>query len=106
MPLEALSEDSSEDSSRVSAMFFAPGYGLLVMFTLYRVAFTPASKPYRIELLFTYKNGDFGAISVTERSGAMAIFKVERVTCGLGVHTIAGSQKRARLRAASLFLQI
>ena len=64
-------------------MFFAPGYGLLVMFTLYQVAFTPASKPYRIELLFTYKNGDFDAISVTERSGAMnivgamAIFKVE-----------------------------
>ena len=75
--LEALSEDSSEDSSRVFAMFFAPGYGLLVMFTLYQVAFTPASKPYRIELLFTYKNGDFGAISVTERSGATAVFKVE-----------------------------
>ena len=32
--------------------------------TLYRLAFAPARKPYQIGPLFTYKNGDFGAISV------------------------------------------
>ena len=38
------------------------------MFTLYRIAFVPARKPYRIGFQFTHKNGDFGAISVTEQS--------------------------------------
>ena len=38
----------------------------------------PAQKPYRIAILFTRKNGDFGAISVTERSCAAPISKVER----------------------------
>ena len=37
------------------------------LFTIYGIAFTPARKPYWIGLLFTHKNGDFGAISVTER---------------------------------------
>ena len=32
--------------------------------TLYRLAFAPARKPYQIGPLFTYKNGDFGAISL------------------------------------------
>ena len=40
------------------------------MFTTYRLAFTPERKPYLIVFLFTYKNGDFGAISATERSAA------------------------------------
>ena len=31
------------------------------MFTLYWIAFAPARKPYRIRLLFTHENGDFGA---------------------------------------------
>ena len=47
------------------------------MLTLCRVALAPARKLYRIELLFTHKNGDFGAISVTERSCAAPISKVE-----------------------------
>ena len=34
--------------------------------SLYRVAHTPAQKPYRIGPLFTHKNDNFGAISVTE----------------------------------------
>ena len=46
------------------------------MFTLNRIAFAPARKPYRIGLLFTYENGDFGTISVTERSYAAPISKV------------------------------
>ena len=46
------------------------------MFTLYRIAFAPARKPYRIRLLFTHENGDFGAISVTERSCAAPISKL------------------------------
>ena len=47
------------------------------MFTFYRVAFAPARKPYRIGLLFTHNNGDFGAISVTERSCPHVISKLE-----------------------------
>ena len=46
------------------------------MFTLYRIVFAPARKPYRIGLLFTYENGDFGTISVTERSHTAPISKV------------------------------
>jgi len=43
-----------------------------LMFILYRRAFAPARKPHRhrIGLLFTQKKGDFGAVSVTERSCA------------------------------------
>ena len=40
-----------------------------VMFTLYRMALASARKPYLEGLLFTHKNGDFGAISVTEPRG-------------------------------------
>ena len=46
-----------------------------VMITLYRVAVAQARKSYRIGLLFTRKNGDFGAISVTERSCSVPISK-------------------------------
>ena len=45
--------------------------------TLYQVAFTPAQKQYWIGLLFTHKNGDLGAISVTERCCAAPVSKVE-----------------------------
>ena len=49
------------------------------MFTLRRIAsFTPARKPFQIDLQFKHKNSDFGAISVTERSCASPILKVER----------------------------
>ena len=48
------------------------------MFTLWRMAFAPAKKQYRIGLLFSHKNGDFGVISVTERSCAALISTVER----------------------------
>ena len=48
------------------------------MFTLYWIAFAPARKSYRtLGLLFTRNNGDFGAISVTERSCAAQFSKVE-----------------------------
>ena len=47
------------------------------MFTLYQTAFTPLRKSYQIELLFTHKNGSGGAISLTERSCAAPISKVE-----------------------------
>ena len=46
------------------------------MFTLYRIVFGPTQKPYRIGLLFTQENSDFGAISVTEQSFATPISKV------------------------------
>ena len=39
------------------------------MFTLCQIDFAQTQKPYRIGLLFTLKNGDFGAISVTEHAG-------------------------------------
>ena len=49
-----------------------------VMFTLYRVTFALAKNwPYRIGLMFTHKNGDFRAISVTGRSYEAPISKVE-----------------------------
>ena len=49
-----------------------------VMFTLYQVAFALAKNwPYRIGLMFTHKNGDFGAISVAGRSYEAPISKVE-----------------------------
>ena len=48
------------------------------MFTLYLIAFAPAQKLYRIGLPFTHKNGDFGAISVTELRCAALISNVER----------------------------
>ena len=47
------------------------------MFTLYRIAFAPARKPYQILLLFTQKNGDLGVVSVMERSCSRPIAKVE-----------------------------
>ena len=47
------------------------------MLTLYRIALAPSRKSNRIRLLFTDKNGDFGAISVKERSCALPISKVE-----------------------------
>ena len=40
--------------------------------------FAPAQKPYRVGILFTHKNGNFGAISVTKRSCAALISKVKR----------------------------
>ena len=43
----------------------------------YWKVFTPARKPYQIGPLLTHKNGDFGAISVTELYCAALIFKVE-----------------------------
>ena len=47
------------------------------MFTLYRKAFGPPRKSYRIELLFTHKNCCGGAFSVTEQNCAAPISKVE-----------------------------
>ena len=45
---------------------------------LYQVAFALAKNwPYRIGLMFTHKNGDFGAISVAGRSYEAPISKVE-----------------------------
>ena len=41
------------------------------------MAFAPAQKPYRIALLFTHMNRDFGAISATAGSCAAPISKVE-----------------------------
>ena len=60
--------------------------------TLYQVAFTPAQKQYWIGLLFTHKNGDLGAISVTERCCAALRPSLKwRVTYRIGVHTIQDS---------------
>ena len=58
------------------------------MFSPYLIAFAPARKPYRIGLLFTHKNRDFGAISATERScHAALIYKVEsHISYRIGVY--------------------
>ena len=73
-------------------------YNTLVMFTLCRIALAPARKPYRVGLLFTLKNGDFSAISVTGWSCVAPISKVERhisdgfcVTLWCSVHSYSDS---------------
>ena len=50
---------------------------LWLLFTRYRIAFAQARKSYCIGLLFTHKNGDFGAISVMGRGRASLISKVK-----------------------------
>ena len=45
-------------------------HGLTSGIWMLRLALVPRRKPYRLEILFTEKNGDFGAISVTARSYA------------------------------------
>ena len=57
------------------------------MFTLYRIDFAQTRKPYRIGLLFTHNNGDFGAISVTKRR-CPALSLNWRVKYRISVHTI------------------
>ena len=57
-----------------------------VMSILHRRAFLPTWKPCRIRLLFTHKNGNFGAISVTERKSLKWT-----VTHQIGVHAIPDS---------------
>ena len=52
------------------------GIYLKVIFTIFRKAFAPPWKPYRIGLLFTYKNCVLGAVSVTAQSCAATISKV------------------------------
>ena len=52
-----------------------PWSHFLKLCSLYQKAFTTARKPYRIWLLFTHKDTDFGAISLTERSCAAPISK-------------------------------
>ena len=47
------------------------------MFTIKREAFPPPQKPYWTGILFTHKNGDFYAISLTERICAAPISKLE-----------------------------
>lgn len=49
------------------------------MFTINRKAIALARNPYpyRIGILFTHRNDDFGAISATERSCAAPISRVE-----------------------------
>ena len=67
------------------------------MFILYRIPFAPVRKLYQIGLLFTRKNGDFGAISVTERNCAAPITlsgesHIEQVLC----HTLVQCEQVIR----------
>ena len=64
------------------------------MFTLYWIAFAPARKPFRIALLFTHKNGDFGAISVKAQiAGPRRSLKWRVTYRGISVHTRADKRK-------------
>ena len=47
------------------------------LFTLYRMSFAPVRKPYQKGPLFIHKDGDFGAICLTERNCASPVSKVE-----------------------------
>ena len=51
------------------------------------IALAPARKPYQKGLLFTHKNGGFGAISVTERSCVTFRWSVNRYRSGR-THTL------------------
>ena len=66
-----------------------------------------AMKSYWVGLLFTHKNGDFGAISVTERSCAPPISKVEsRISdwftlwCNLDRYSLRNGSEQVGARAA------
>ena len=50
-------------------------------FTLYRIAFAPARKPYQIGLLFTQKNGDLGVVSVMNISDRCSYYNWYRYSC-------------------------
>ena len=52
------------------------GIYLKAIFTIFRKAFAPPWKPYRIGPLFTHKNCVLGAVSVTAQSCAATISKV------------------------------
>ena len=85
----------------VKMIFFAPCVFVIVMvaftravFTLYWTAFGPTRQLFRIEPLFTHENDDFGAISVTERSRAAPILKVERES----LQFLRKKRRRARVR--------
>ena len=59
------------------------------MFTLYRIAFALAQEPYRIGVLFTKNNDDFGAISDRARFCCADLLSGESYR--MGVHTVADS---------------
>ena len=54
------------------------------MFPPYRIAFTPARKPYRIGLLITHENSDLGAISVKVTLHVVCYTAVFRVVTQAG----------------------
>ena len=60
-----------------SQSFSSKNLKVSITFTQYWTAFTPVRRPYQVWLLFTQVNGDFGAISVTARSYAAPILKVD-----------------------------
>ena len=69
------------------------------MFVLYRIVFAPA----KIALLFTHKNSDFDVISVTERSCATPISKVEgHIACVAGAKRGGGAGGRKANRIPSI----
>ena len=85
----------------VKMIFFAPCVFVSVMvaftravFTQYWIPFGPTRQLFRIEPLFTHENGDFGAISVPERSCAAPILKVERKS----LQFLRKKMRRARIR--------
>ena len=79
----AISEQRSNRAKLRRADLLSGESDIGYVFILSRIAFAQAEKPYgTLGLLFTHKNGDFGAISATERSCAAPISKVEVVTIG------------------------
>ena len=61
------------------------------MFTINRIAFPPTRKPYWTGILFTHENGDFDAISLTERICATPISKVNSHISDMCSHSISDS---------------
>ena len=79
----------------------------LTMVTLYWIAFVPPRKSYQIGILFTHMNGDFDAISMTERNGVTPISKVEsHVLDTLGVYTLPNRPCRVGLLLTALVFHL
>ena len=75
----------------------------LTMVTLYWKAFVPPRKSYRIGIRLTHVNGDFDAISMTERNGVTPISKVKsHVLDTLGVYTLPNRPCRVGLLLTAL----
>ena len=73
----------------------------LCLHYIYWIATAPARQPYRIGLLFTHKNLDFGQIPLKERNRSVPISKMERHISNMFCATLWCSVNRYSNRSES-----